>query len=372
MILTDRMTFDAPKRTKEGYMAVRARSARVGIQDYLGYEVDPAGTRFAANDVVKVYRPESEVMAEKSVRSFIGRPVTDGHPPEAVNSTNWKQYSDGVIMGAMRDGDHLAFDIVFMDENAVKDIQSGGARELSNGYGVDLSFEDGVTPDGEAYQAVQRNIVGNHVARVPRGRAGPTCAIAACDAIPDAINSIPVNLGDDNMTTKPVKITIDGASHTVELSDAAAILVGQMQTALDRQAAELTASQTLVGTHVATISTKDGEIAGLTQKLKDATAIDLDKMLADREAVVSAAKVIFPTLDAKGKTIEAVRKEAVTAKLGDAAKDMDDNAIRGAFAALAVTSDVDTLRDGIKDIKNTPTNDAHAGYLARMTRQTAA
>lgn len=374
MILTDRMTFDAPKRTKEGYMAVRAKSARAGVYDYAGYEVDPTGTKFGAHDTVKVYRPADEVFDAKSVRSFIMRPITNDHPTEAVTADNWADLAKGAVAGAIRDGDHLAFDLVFMDAATIRDIESG-KRELSNGYGVDLSFEDGIAPDGTAYQAVQRNIVGNHVALVDRGRAGPSCAIGVCDAIPaDQINPLLVHTGDADMTTKPVKITIDGASHTVELSDAAAILVGQMQTALDRQATELQNAQTAVGTHLATISTKDGEIAGLTQKLKDATAIDLDAMLADREAVVTAAKVIFPTLDAKGKTVEAVRKEAVNAKLGDAAKDMDDNAIRGAFAALTVTADAtDTLRDGLRQVDTTTkTNDAHNGYLARLTRTTKA
>ena len=371
MILTDKLTFDAPKRTKEGYMAVRARAAKSGVYDYMGYEVDPTGTKFAPNDTVKVYRPEDEVFDAASVRSFIMRPITNDHPTEAVTADNWAKLAKGVVAGAIRDGDHLAFDLVFMDAATISDIENG-KRELSNGYGVELTFGDGVAPDGTAFNATQHSITGNHVALVDRGRAGPTCAIAACDAISaDQINQLQAN-GDSGMTTKPVKITIDGASHTVELSDAAAILVGQMQTTIDRQTTELATAQTAVGTHLATISTKDGEIAGLTQKLKDATAVDLDAMLADRDAVVTAAKAIFPTLDAKGKTIEAVRKEAVSAKLGDAAKDMDDNAIRGAFAALTVTADTDTLRDGIRQIDGTKTNDAHAAYLARMTRKTAA
>jgi len=372
MILTDRMTFDAPKRTKEGYMAVRANSARAGVYDYMGYEVDPTGTKFQANDRVSVYRPADEVFDEKSVRSFLLKPITNDHPTEAVTSDNHSRLSKGVVAKAIRDGDHLAFDLVFFDAATIKDIESG-KRELSNGYGVDLTFEDGVAPDGTAYQAVQRNIAGNHVALVDKGRAGPSCAIGVCDAITDAnLNQILDNLGEHPMTLKPVTITIDGASHTVDLSDAAAILVGQLNTKLATLATDLATAQTAVGTHLATISTKDGEIAGLTQKLKDATAIDLDKMLADREAVVTAAKAIMPTLDAKGKTVEAVRKEAVTAKLGDAAKDMDDNAIRGAFAALTVTSDTDTLRDGITQIDRTQTNDARSGYLGRITRNVKA
>lgn len=370
MILTDRMTFDAPKRTKEGYMAVRAKSARAGVYDYAGYEVDPTGSKFGAHDTVKVYRPADEVFDAKSVRSFIMRPITNDHPTEAVTADNWADLAKGAVAGAIRDGDHLAFDLVFMDAATIRDIESG-KRELSNGYGVDLSFEDGIAPDGTAYQAVQRNIVGNHVALVDKGRAGPSCAIGVCDAIPaDKINPLLVH-GDNGMSTKPVKITIDGASHTVELASDAAILVGQMQAALDRQATELATAQTAVGTLTAQISTKDGEIAGLNQKLKDAIAIDLDQMLADRDAVVTSAKTILPTLDAKGKTVEAIRKEAVTAKLGDKAKDMDDNAISGAFAALTVTADAetDTMRDGLRTVdKSTQTNDAHKGYLARLTR----
>lgn len=353
-------------------MAVRANSARAGVYDYMGYEVDPAGTKFAANDRVSVYRPADEVFDERSVRSFLLKPITNDHPTEAVTADNHSRLSKGVVAKAIRDGDHLAFDLVFFDAATIKDIESG-KRELSNGYGVDLTFEDGVAPDGTAYQAVQRNIAGNHVALVDKGRAGPSCAIGVCDAMSDAnLNRILVDLGDADMTTKPVKITIDGASHTVELSDAAAILVGQMQTAIDRQATELATAQTAVGTLTAQVSTKDGEIAGLNQKLKDALAVDLDTMLADRETVVAAAKILMPTIDAKGKTVDAIRKEAVTAKLGDAAKDMDDNAIMGAFTALTATADTDTLRDGLRNLNTTVTNDAHAGYLARMTRQTTA
>lgn len=352
-------------------MAVRARSARTGIQDYMGYEVDPTGQKFQPNDVVKVYRPESEVMSEASVRSFIGRPVTDGHPPEAVTSKNWKQYADGVIMGAMRDGDHLAFDIVFMDENAVIDIAAGGSRELSNGYGVDLAFEDGMTPTGEAYQAIQRNIVGNHVARVPRGRAGPTCAIPACDAIPEPqINSILANTGD----RKPMKtILVDG--HSVEVSEAAAIAIDGLNKKLSdaaKVAADLVTAQTQIGTLTAAISTKDGEIAALKKQVDDAGKIDVDKLVADRAAVVDAAKLIFPDVVTDKKTDAEIRKQAVAHKLGDAAANMDDNAIAGAFAAFTLTSDgqVDTMRDGISALPvKQQANDSHARYLDRLTRK---
>ena len=45
-------------------------------------------------------------------------------------------------------------------------------RELSCGYTVETIEEAGTTPDGEHYDAIQTNIVYNHLAVVSKGRAG--------------------------------------------------------------------------------------------------------------------------------------------------------------------------------------------------------
>lgn len=373
-ILADRMTFDAPRRTKDGYLAVRAHAARAGIYDYLGAEVDPSGSKFKPNDTVRVYRPEDEVFDERSVRSFIMRPITNDHPTEAVTADNWAQHAKGVVAGAIRDGDHLAFDLVFMDAATIRDVEAG-KRELSNGYAVDISIEDGTTPDGQPYQAVQRSITGNHVALVDRGRAGPSCAIPACDAAPQDIKRL-LDKGDRGQMKT---IMIDG--HSVEVSDAAEIAVKNL---LDRAAkldADLTAANTKVGELTATVSTKDGEIAALKKQVEDATVSPekLDAMVASREAVIADARKIVADIDGKGKTEAAIRKEAVLAKLGDTAKDMDDNAILGAFTALAasvVDDGSSKLADGVGKIVPTNSNkilaDAQAGYVARLTRQKSA
>jgi len=376
VILTDRMTFDAPKRTKEGYMAVRAKAARSGVYDYLGAEVDPTGSKFKSTDTVRVYRPEDEVFDAASVRSFIMRPITNNHPTEAVTADNWSKLAKGVVAGAIRDGDHLAFDLVFMDAAIVSDIQSG-KRELSNGYSTDLVFQSGTAPDGAMYDAIQKSIVGNHVALVDRGRAGPSCAIGVCDAISsDQVNSIMANLGDK----KPMKtILVDG--HSVEVSDAAEIAIANLNAKLADAAkvtADLATANTTISTLTASVSAKDGEIAVLKQAVADATITPakLDQLVADRTAVVDAATKIFPALDAKGKTTEAIRKEAVSHKLGDAAKTMDDAAIGGAFAALsAQVGATDTMRDGIAQITPASPNiatDARAKMIADMTNPKAA
>ena len=186
----DALTLDAPRRTADGYLAVRAKAARVGHYEYSGRDVDPDnahGLRDAAT--VNVLRDEAVVFDNASVRSFIGKPITDDHPAEAVNASNWRDHGRGVIMGAIRDGDHLAFDLVLMDAATIAKVEAGKA-ELSNGYSAGIEFGDFTAADGTKCQARQTSIAGNHVAIVDRGRAGPTCRIgdaAICDALPIAL-----------------------------------------------------------------------------------------------------------------------------------------------------------------------------------------
>ena len=86
-------------------MAVRARAARTGVYQYSGRDVDPEnahGLRDTA--IVNVLRDEQTVFDTAAVHSFIGKPITDNHPTEAVTAQNWRDLSRGTIMGAMRDG----------------------------------------------------------------------------------------------------------------------------------------------------------------------------------------------------------------------------------------------------------------------------
>jgi hypothetical protein len=188
MLFADALSFDHPRKTADGYMVVRARAARAGIYDYLGREIDPEGKTYAADQVVKVYRSEAEVFAQDSVASFLMKPVTNDHPSTPVTAANWRDYAKGVVGKALRDGEYLAFDIVLMDKQAIDDVEAG-KRELSNGYSSLIDFTPGVTEGGEQYDAVQKQIRGNHVAVVDKGRAGPMCRIAdagSCERLPGA------------------------------------------------------------------------------------------------------------------------------------------------------------------------------------------
>lgn len=340
MYLADRLTLDAPKRTKDGFMAVRAKAARAGVYDYAAFEVGGIERGFKAADTVKVYRPESEVFAPDSVASFLAKPVTNDHPAQPVTADNWKQHARGVNMGALRDGEYLAFDLVMMDAALIADVDSG-KRELSNGYSCVLDWTAGTTPDGMAYDAVQRNIRGNHIAVVDKGRAGSECAIkdsnggkpfAACDANPLAISGL--STGEIKM-----KITLDGVTVTLtDANEAQAVfdkVKGDADKAIAANAKELADAKADAVKLAAEAVAKDADIAKLTADLA-AAAITPEKLRDAAKAyaeVTDKAKALGVAVT-EAMDEAAIKKAVVDAKLGDAAKDYTADHIAIAFTAL--------------------------------------
>lgn len=308
----DALTLDAPRRDSTGNMVASVLAARTGTQDYAGYEV---GKPEMAK--VVVYRPAEEVFSRDSMRSFAGAPVTIEHPREAVTPSNWKDHAVGEASEEIvRDGEAVRVPFLLRDAAGIAAVE-GGKREISMGYECTLDWTPGQTADGKAYDAVQRGIRINHLAIVDRARGGPT-----------------LRIGDEEQ--RPMKIKIGDAE--VEVTDGAAVAVAvgtlnQRLTDAETKAGSLTGE---VSTLKGQIEAKDGEIVALNAKLVDAevTPAKLQALADARADVIGKAKVLAPALVSDGKTDAEIRKEAVTAKLGDAATGMSDAAIEGAFTAL--------------------------------------
>lgn len=337
MKFADVLTIDRSHRTADGFLRVVAKGARSGIQQYLGREVDPEGKHFAADETVNVYRPASEVFDQKVLASFVGRPITDDHPSVAVTAKNWRDHSRGVIGGAVKDGEWIRFDLALMDADLIAKVDAG-KQELSCGYGCSIDVEDGEAPDGTKFQAVQRGIVGNHLAVVDRARAGSEARIS--DAGSDGGNASfeccdAATIILDAPETKPMPhvLIIDGLQ-VPNVSDEAKAAITKLQGQLaDAQTAQ---GQAVADLAVATkaLETKDGELAALKTQLADAQ--DPAKQAvrdAARAKVIVGAQMLKPGIVVDARSDADIRKEAVTAYIGDAAKDMSDAAIEGAFAA---------------------------------------
>ncbi len=158
----DRGTLRPAKRLADGRLRVDAILTRSGVFDY----VNPDGT------IRREYRPDAEVFAPESLESFSLVPLTNDHPPVMITAENAREYACGSVgENIRRDGDQMIATLMVTDATLIAAMEAG-KRDVSNGYHCDLDETPGVTPNGERYDAVQRNIRGNHAAIVERGRAG--------------------------------------------------------------------------------------------------------------------------------------------------------------------------------------------------------
>lgn len=144
--------------------------ARTGNQIYKPTEVPIEPGK---DGTVTIQRDEADVFDEKTIKSFEGKPVTIDHPDEMVTPENWKDLAHGFLQNVRRgikeQADLLMADLVITTKQAIELVKSG-LRQVSCGY--DAEYEQIKEGLGR-----QKEIIGNHVALVMRGRAGARCAI---------------------------------------------------------------------------------------------------------------------------------------------------------------------------------------------------
>ena len=157
--------------TPEGFLiCYDVPIARIGEQTYKKDEVPVEPN---AQGLITIKRTEDEVFKPEALLSFEGKPFTIDHPEEMVTPENWAEKAHGFVTN-IRKGleDKLGTiigDIVVTTNKAIELIM-GGMREISCGYDADYEqLETGI--------GIQKNIIGNHIALVMRGRAGKRCAI---------------------------------------------------------------------------------------------------------------------------------------------------------------------------------------------------
>jgi hypothetical protein len=97
----------------------------------------------------------------------------------------------------------------------------GDVKEVSAGYRVEFDATPGIAPTGDRYDGIQRNINGNHIAVVRRGRAGPDVKLHL-DRF-DAANPSLISTTEDTPMT--AQVNFDGVSF--EVSDAIATAIAK-------------------------------------------------------------------------------------------------------------------------------------------------
>lgn len=149
-----------PTRTPQGFLRIDANLTRVGV---LLYRNDDGSVR-------RELRHPDEVFKAVSLGSLEDAPVTDLHPSEGlVNLDNRGTLEKGHVRSAVAHDDRFVTgSIIVKDKGLIEAIERGDRRELSPGYSTRLDETPGEW-NGEPYDAIQRDIVYNHLGIGPKG-----------------------------------------------------------------------------------------------------------------------------------------------------------------------------------------------------------
>lgn len=247
--------------------------------------------------------------------AFADLPVTIEHPrSKVVTPETVRQLGVGHVSNDIRqDGIYVAGSIVVEPIDAIELVESKQLVELSAGYQCRLDMTSGISPDGEQFDCIQRDIVPNHIAMLPRGagRSGPEVAIRV-DSAGDEVAPEPTlsprtrstntaALNFKSMTPEQLQARID--SLDVENR--------QLKADKDRLASE---NQRLAGANAGLQSTLADKNKSLADMIKgDSKRVDAAAI--ERVKVLDVAKGIVPTLKCDSLGTDEVRLAVVKAAM---------------------------------------------------------
>jgi hypothetical protein len=183
--------------TPDGFLICKnAVIGRSGFQTYRISEItDPDGLLAdrSPDDEIELWRDPTEVFSKPTLASFEGMAVTLTHPDELLNPENVSEHHIGHVQNVRKGEQDDSSNFEMLGDLHIKsaegiDAVKSGERQLSCGYTYKLAREN--------YRYEQRNITGNHVAIVPKGRAG-TARIN--DAAPE--EKVPISKEKPKVTT---------------------------------------------------------------------------------------------------------------------------------------------------------------------------
>jgi hypothetical protein len=154
-----------------GWIEIRNNPiSKIGVFEYRGSSIggqDP-------NKIYKVYRPEQSLNNPDTINSFKLLPWIDDHKMLGDLGVPTEQKGVSGVIGeeVYYEAPYLKATIKVFSQAMTDKIQSGEKIELSAGYACTYDWQSGVTQDGVAYDCIQTQMRGNHLALVDEGRMG--------------------------------------------------------------------------------------------------------------------------------------------------------------------------------------------------------
>ena len=215
--------------TPEGFLIVPARFTRSGVFKY---------------EYGNVFRSAWEVGRDSSVKSLIGKSVTDLHPAgdTFVDPKNWKELEVGTVISAWFDWETeiLSGKVIIKEKRVIDRIllakEKGESIELSCGYESNLiEYKEAKTDPktNEVYYFEATDIIYNHVALVPKGRAGANIKLML-DSLNNKEELMKLKIKEKNANGKKF---LDAMEITVE--DNSAEGVERLERAIDSACGEI-------------------------------------------------------------------------------------------------------------------------------------
>lgn len=346
----DRMTYYTTERlgktrevTPEGFLLCKdVAIARTGSQTYLDSEIPLEAN---ADGQIIIDRPPEEVFRQETIASFEGKPVTVEHPDEFVSPDNWQKLSVGVVQNVRRgegaETDLLIADLLITASDAIE-YANKELPELSAGYEAD--YEQTVPGRG-----VQRNIIGNHVALVDRGRAGPRCSIQ-----------------DKEPTMKKKRNVWDRLMTAIKAKDAAAI-EAELEEA---KATDSNDPDAIDPDEKVKDNAGNGSVEERLAKIEDAlTALSAGKKTDDEDEEAAKAKKDAETDDSDEEEEEETTDTIIEAEQGRKDGDPEGTVLTG-DSLMMIKARAEVLAPGIPML--TADSDKRSGAVATFKRNALA
>ena len=164
--------------TDEGYLLCEATISSEGVYPFRSDELDgPEG----AEDIEWVYLGPDVLFAAKSIEDITHLPVTFGHPGPDVSPDNYNELSVGHVVagtvGKVGPGNGLGSKLLVTNAPTIEAVQNHTDEEISLGFYADVEFAEGTFESQQYHKKFILPLNVNHVAIVPKGRAGTNVRI---------------------------------------------------------------------------------------------------------------------------------------------------------------------------------------------------
>lgn len=192
------------------------------VNPYYGREI-PGWQELNLNGdkVYNLYRDPDELA--KGASTFNNLPILNKHIRVTVDEPKQENVVGSIGSDVSFSDPHLQASLSFWVASAIAGIESEQQCELSAAYYYTADMTPGVTPDGEAFDGSMRDIIGNHLALVEVGRAGPDVYVADSNPFHKPKETPAMKM---SKLGKALFVALRGLSPTIAQDAAFAALVG--------------------------------------------------------------------------------------------------------------------------------------------------